>query len=753
MSTSRFLFRVVLPVGAVLAGVLAFSVLVFFWAARGADQISIDSQTSLLATATRQRVEAVSKEQKSVAVWDDAFNNIQKTFDLKWTHSNFGAWMFEYFGHNLTYILDQYDQPMYASSEGSIVEVRDYRRVRDSLGSLVGEVRARSNARLTAAPVEGEDPPAFATSARVVVVDGRPSVVAAMTIVPEDDALRGGAAPYLLVSVKYLDRSFLDALVRDYQLSDAHFETERPAAAGATAVPLLGADGTPLSYLVWTPFLPGTLILERVVVGFALAILAILALTCAVLANLWRKSGQLVASREEAQALATQSLELASRDALTQLVNRRVLFETAQAWLATCSEGHGVALHYVDLDDFKGVNDRFGHAAGDAFLREIGERLTAFAPEAACVARQGGDEFAILVRNVASTGEVDLLAARLTAALRVPVEIGALHVAASGSVGSACSFDAGLDGSELFRQADVALFEAKKVPGGGRRMFDASMGDHARRERQLRDELAVAIDEDRITLAYQPIVDRDGRPVAVEALARWTREDGSAVPPTEFVPIAEAHGLIGRLSDRVLAAAARDAAGWPDVRVCVNVAPSDLVDPLFVHRVEEALRLAGLAPERLVLEVTETALRERTDTAARALRHLRTTGVTIAVDDFGTGFSNVSRLGELPVDIVKIDRSIVVAAAQGSAGPAVLASIVALGQAFGLRVIVEGVERPAQRDAVLRAGCDMLQGFLIAPPLPAARIAEMLASGELLNRPVPLSLVRAADERGAPPKG
>jgi diguanylate cyclase (GGDEF)-like protein len=753
MSTSRFLFRVVLPVGVVLAGVLAFSVLVFFWAVRGADQISIDSETSLLVTATRQRVEEVSNEQKSVAIWDESFNNIQKTFDLTWTHSNFGAWMFEYFGHNLTYILDEYDQPIYASSEGSIVEVRDYRRVRESLGPLVGEVRARSNARLTDAPTEGADPPAFATSARVVVVDGRPSVVAAMTIVPEDDALRGGAAPYLLVSVKYLDRSFLDALVRDYQLTDAHFETERPTAPETPAVPLLGADGTPLSYLVWTPFLPGTLILERVMVGFALAIVAILALTCAVLANLWRKSGQLVASREEAQAQAARSIELANHDALTQLVNRRVLFETAQAWLATCSEGHGVALHYVDLDDFKGVNDRFGHAAGDDFLREIGARLTAFAPEAACVARQGGDEFAILVRNVASFGEVDLLAARLTAALRVPVEIGALQVAASGSVGSACSFDAGLDASELLRRADVALFEAKKVPGGGRRVFDEAMGELARRERQLRDALATAIDEDRIALAYQPIVDRDGRPVAVEALARWTREDGSAGPPTEFIPIAQAHGLIGRLSDRVLAAATRDAAGWPDVRVCVNVAPSDLVDPLFVRRVEEALRLSGLAPDRLVLEVTEMALRERTDTAARALRHLRATGVTIAVDDFGTGFSNVARLGELPVDVIKIDRSIVVAAARGAAGPAVLASIVSLGQAFGLRVVAEGVERPAQREAVLRAGCDMLQGFLIAPPLPAARITEMLASGELLNRPIPLSVVRPAEERGAAPKG
>lgn len=812
MSVSRFLLRVVLPVVVVFAGAIALAVLVLFAAVRGANEAAVVRETNLVATAARERVDEVTREQRSVAIWDDSVRNIQLVFDGTWTHVNFGAWMFDYFGHNLTYILDEDDQPVYASSEGARIEPGQYRRVRDDVRALVADVRARSDATLAAAAEPGRDPPAFAAEADVTIVDGHPSVAAVMTIVPEDETLRNGARPYLLVSVKYLDRAFLEALVRDYQLVGAAFESRPPIAGARASVPLRGADGTPLAFLVWSPDRPGAHILAEISGGFALAVAAVVALTIAVLVGLWLTTRRLLASREEASRLARRSAALASHDALTGLATRAVLLATADAWLARTRPGGGVALHAIDLFDFKGVNDRFGHAAGDSYLREIALRLTGFAPEGACVARLGGDEFAILVDGVASPEDAELLAARLVAALRVPVEVRGIELPAAGSVGTAFSFDPAVDGSELFRRADVALFEAKQAPGGGRRCYDATMSERVRRERQLREDLAAAIAADRIELAYQPIFDRAGTIVAVEALARWRRGDGASVPPAEFVPIAEASGTIGLLTDRVLERATRDAAGWPGVPVSVNVSPADAVQPGFVDRVMRVLEQTGLPPSRLVVEVTESALSGGGDLTATLLA-LRARGVTLAVDDFGAGFSNLSRLASLPVDIVKIDASLVAAAgfsapgaarlgedalpggsttplenaalraegapdvrtagagpadallparapAGGLAGPgpvgadpphaavsrgggppgerrragahgtaparAVLSAVVALGRAVGLTVVCEGIERPAEQEAALAAGCDLLQGYLLSPPLAAAEVARRL---------------------------
>jgi diguanylate cyclase (GGDEF)-like protein len=750
MSVSRFLFRVVLPVTALLAGALALAVIVLFAATRGADEAAVAVEAKLLDTATRQRVEEVSKEQRSIAIWDDSVRHIQHALDERWTHVNFGAWMFEYFGHDLTYVLSSDGEPVYASSEGVAVAPRYFGRVREDLEPMIAAVRAGSDARLAVAVAEGADPPAFAAEAAVTIVGGRPSVAAVMTIVPEDDALRAGARPYLLVSVKYLDQAFLEALVRDYQLADATFRPLPPLSPDQAFVPLRDGAGAPLAFLVWTPARPGTAIVSDVAAVFVLAAVAVVTLTIAVLANLWRTSSQLFASRQEANVLAGRSAILASQDMLTGLANRGVLLEIADAWLAAAAPGRGVALHTVDLDDFKGINDRFGHGTGDAYLREIALRLTGFAPEGACVARLGGDEFAILVAGVASAEAAEVLASRLVAALRVPVEVRGSELPASGSVGTACSFVPSIDGSELFRRADVALFEAKQQPGGGRRAYDEAMSERVRRERQLREDLVAAVAADGIALAYQPIVDRRGTIVAVEALARWQRGDGVSVAPSEFVPIAEASGIIGLLTDRVLDRAARDAAGWDGIDVSVNVSPTDLAAPGFARRLAIILEAAGLPPSRLILEVTEQAFVG--DDLAGILGLLRAGGITVAIDDFGAGFSNLSRLASLPVDIIKIDASLVTAAADpevvtpassrarhfssagagaaspdGPTGPAVLSAVVTLGRAIGLKVIGEGIEHSVHRQAALRAGCDLLQGYLLSPPITAAEVTRRLA--------------------------
>ena len=442
---------------------------------------------------------------------------------------------------------------------------------------------------------------------------------------------------------------------------------------------------------------------------------------------------------ERARSRLAADLEhQAAHDGLTALANRPRILELVEAALHRAQRsGDLVALLFIDLDDFKRVNDTYGHAAGDHVLRVSAARMREQVRGGDTIGRLGGDEFVVLVERVEDEADVAQLAGRLLGALQVPVLLpgAGREVAVGASIGIATSRDGGTDPAVLLHDADAAAYRAKRAGRGRFEVFD----DALRREIHERTELEHAIerglDADEFLLHYQPVVDVvSGAPTGYEALLRWDRPGHGVVDPSGFLPLAERSALVCRLGRWVLHDATAQLARWSAqdpqafgaLTVAVNVSGRHLHDGAFVHDVTEALEASGLAARRLVLEVSERVLADGPAVVDR-LGALRRLGVRIAVDDFGTGHTSVHRLPALHADGVKIDRDLV--ASTDPADVELVALFVRAAHAFGLVVVAQGVERDDQLGPLARSGCDAVQGFLLGRPRPAAGIAAATPSG------------------------
>ncbi len=424
----------------------------------------------------------------------------------------------------------------------------------------------------------------------------------------------------------------------------------------------------------------------------------------------------LVAAERAARrrALDDELRHLSFHDGLTGLPNR-VLFEQR---IREALGAGDAAVACLDLDDLKHVNDSLGHTAGDRLLEIAAQRLRHALRSEDTVARLDGDEFAVLVRGPV---DAEALVRRVFGALESPVTLdgkwlrldACLGVAVAGSGGSAV---------ELLRDATLAMHDAKSRGGkNGYALFEDAMRVDALERRNRKEELARAIEGGELVLHFQPIVDLEhGRPAGLEALVRWQHPERGLLAPGEFIPLAEETGMIVALGRWVLSEACREASDWPgEPYVSVNVASAQLEQPGFVAEVDAALHAAGLAPERLTLEVTESSLIDDRDGIAEGLQALRALGVRLALDDFGTGYSSLSYLRRFPMDVLKIDRSFV---RDVDAESALVRAIVAMGESLGLALVAEGIERAEQADVVRALGCGMGQGFLFSRPVPAAEL-------------------------------
>lgn len=414
---------------------------------------------------------------------------------------------------------------------------------------------------------------------------------------------------------------------------------------------------------------------------------------------------------------------LACHDALTGLANRTALFSKLDAAVARAASGGNPAiLVYLDLDGFKKVNDTFGHHAGDELLVAFAARLRGAVRQSDTVARIGGDEFAMLVEDD-GTFDVDGLADRVLELASMPFDVLSSTASLGVSVGVAHLKADAVAAGEMVRKAGSALHEAKKKRHRHvvyTDQLDAALNHRRAMEGALNAALSSG---EGLGCHYQPMVRAsDGKVVGVEALARWWHPHLGVVPPAQFIPLAEETGLIGRLGEWVLDTACTRVAALPDLFVAVNVSAVQLRDEDFGARVLAVLERTGLAPERLELEITETAIVNADGAAAATLRDLRARGVRISLDDFGTGYSSLALLKDLEVDKVKIDRSFVQQATQAEDSAAIVRAVSNLGAALGLRVVAEGVEDEAQHRFVREAGCDELQGYLFSRPVPEDRI-------------------------------
>ncbi|HYA72548.1 MAG TPA: EAL domain-containing protein [Roseiarcus sp.] len=420
---------------------------------------------------------------------------------------------------------------------------------------------------------------------------------------------------------------------------------------------------------------------------------------------------------------------LAHHDALTGLRNRAYFRDHLGASIDLCRrKKERLAVCCVDLDLFKEVNDTFGHPTGDRLLRMVALRLAGALSEGDLAARLGGDEFAVILNQVASPSQVGDIVSELIELLSRTYTIDGLDIAIGASIGIALFPDDGLSADELIKNADMALYQAKSEGRSRHHFFQRDMDRKAQERRALEADLRNALTEGQLELHYQPLVDISGNRVSgFEALLRWRHPTKGMIPPSDFIPIAEATGLIIPIGEWVLRTACVEAATWRDgITVAVNLSAIQFRALNLVNAVIGALAHSGLAPERLELEITETVLLAETETTLATLHKLRDFGVRIALDDFGTGYSSLSYLRGFPFDKIKIDRSFVKDLSDRVDCTAIISAISSLAKSLGIATTAEGVETQQQLDFLRLQGCTQAQGFLFSPAMPRANLAELV---------------------------
>jgi diguanylate cyclase (GGDEF)-like protein len=713
-------FRYILPAAATLAATAVIVAALFAWSSFRADSESVARQESLVSLVLEQSIARVPHDQESSTVWDDAVRAAEARTDLDWFDQNLGIWMHSYFGIDRVYVLDPTNEAFYAMVDGTRVDPAGYDKIRKVVEPLAQELR-----RDLAAPHASRLDATVLTQgvADLQIVDGHPAIVSVKPIVSDTGKIeQTPGAESLHVAVRYLDGTFVSNLAKNYLFEGAHFTWSDERAAGERSYRLRTRAGTTLGYVVWRPYLPGSIVLASTVPALIAALVAIGMILFLLLATLKRSALALQASEAQAQ-------HLAFHDSLTGLPNRALFNDRLDRALADVrGSGSRLALLYLDLDRFKQVNDTLGHPAGDELIREVGRRLTEAVRDCDTVARLGGDEFAIIQTDIRAEADVLALCGRVEAAVRAPFHLVGSQAFVGVSIGVAMAPADGTDRVEVSRKADIALYNAKADGRGRTVVFREDMDETLQRRRAIERDLRSALRAgNQLHLVYQPLYSARGKEITgVEALVRWVHPVHGLMSPSVFIPVAEESGLIDALGDWVLRTACAAAAAWEGRVVSVNASAVQLRNSGFGQRVLAIARRTGMDPSRLQIEITETALVESLDIIRPTIALLRDAGVRIALDDFGTGYSSLSHLRQFQVDRVKIDRSFVHGLDKSIGGEAIIQAIVDLARGTGLQITAEGVETNEQRRYLSEIGCDELQGFLLGRPIPIEEMDALL---------------------------
>jgi diguanylate cyclase (GGDEF)-like protein len=510
-------------------------------------------------------------------------------------------------------------------------------------------------------------------------------------------------------------------LERASGLKDLRFDRD-PAGGEREMQSMIDRNGRIVGWFSWEPERPATATMNRLLplsASIALGLGSFAALA------MWQLSrlGLLLARSEQ----HVQRLEY--EDVLTGLPNHNRFFELFDQALASRQHDETLVFASLDLDGFDEINDALGYAGGDQVLVEVAKRFRAALPERVIIGRLGSDEFALLMACMSPEAAMQTADCVLQAVAR-PLWMNQV-VQLSASIGLAIAPQDGATRDELTRRADLALRAAKRRGRGSAVAFAPEMEAEFQERRFIKREIARALAARAFDLHYQPIVKAGGEAIAgVEALLRWNHPARGFIPPSVFIPVAEEAGLMERLGEFVLRRAVDDAGHWPGLYVSVNLSPLQVRDRAFIDVVSSVLADSKFEPERLVLEVTEGVLIDQPDEVQRRLLELRSLGVRLALDDFGSGYSSLSYLQQLPFDKLKIDRSFVASLDRSANGGVIIQAIVTLGRALGMGIVVEGVETEEQRVLLRLAGCNEMQGYLFARPMPREEIDRLLAQSK-----------------------
>jgi diguanylate cyclase (GGDEF)-like protein len=457
----------------------------------------------------------------------------------------------------------------------------------------------------------------------------------------------------------------------------------------------------------------------------------------------WVTTHEDITQQKEAEARIEH---MAHHDALTDLPNRTLFGAQLEAALRWLKRDEQLAVLFLDLDNFKNINDTLGHQIGDALLKTVSDRLRGCIRETDEVARLGGDEFVIVQTKVGSPNDVAQFARRVREAVMQPYELDDHHVIVDTSIGIAMAPADGTTSEELIKNADLALYGAKASGRGTFHFFEQAMDEKMMARHALELDLRRALVNGEFEIHYQPLVNlQQDRISACEALLRWNHPVKGLVGPDTFIPVAEESGLITRIGDWVIRKACEDAASWPDdITLAINISPVQFRNENLISVVTHALATSGLAPERLELEITEAILLEHTDATLDTLNKLRAFGIRIAMDDFGTGYSSLSYLQKFPFDKIKIDGSFVSALTDAPESTAVIRAVTGLASSFHMVTTAEGVETEEQLEIVRSLGCTEMQGHLFSKACDAKELSKLIEAHEERFRPSPVKQRRRA---------
>ena len=728
-----------------LCGMLLVAIVAFTgWSTNRA---ATDIERAQVENAINLSISNVLDGLKSVAWWDEAVTNIGgDSIDFNFADTEFGLFLTETYGNDEVFILDGEDRPIYAYKNGERADVEAYDLRRAELSPVVAEVRGRmEESGLRERPDEfgrtQSDYRVFtqaADSARwgghIVTVGDRPAVVGAITIIPNIDMTLLKGTPKLLVVVVYIKEEFISKIARSILLEDLELSPRPVTKSGVLSEPFVGDDGKPAGYLSWTMRRPGHILLTVILPLVACGVLGAGLISNQMFKRLKRASEEL-AQRE------AKSRHASRHDALSGLPNRMHMLEKIDEWLRTGNlsvKGRRAVAAYVDIDQFKDINDTLGHETGDKLVRAVAERLRSMLRTGDFIARFGGDEFTILCLAEDEHGG-KRLAERISAAFVEPFSIDGQLMHVKASIGIAMAPDHGTTTDELMRHADIALYDAKRQGRDRAIFFTAEMARDVETRHAIEVDLRAAIERGELRLQYQPIVScRTGEIVGAEALLRWRHPERGEVPPSIFIPIAEQTGLMPALGTWMLGRAARDAKRWPKLEISVNLSPLQFRQTDLLEIMRTLVEEHALAPERFVLEITEGVLLEATASTTATLDALKAMGFQTALDDFGTGYSSLVYLCNFKFDKIKIDQNFVANTSSSETSRAIVQSVASLGRALGMEIVAEGVETEYQAQMMSLFGCTELQGYYFSRPVDVDRLSWLIDEFEPWQQVAPL---------------